>query len=60
MEEKKLPEDGAQIRFRRVDEEEWREGEFDQQNRLFIEIYSPELVTHNSSDIEEWIHRDIG
>ncbi|CAG5067733.1 hypothetical protein DYBT9623_00455 [Dyadobacter sp. CECT 9623] len=55
-----LPENGAQVKFRRGDEEEWREGEFDQENQLFIEIYSPEIVTHNSADIAEWVHLDIG
>jgi hypothetical protein len=58
--ENKLPENGDLIRFRRHDEEEWREGEFDEQNQMFIEIYAPELVTHNLEDIAEWILMDVG
>jgi hypothetical protein len=54
MDKHKLPANGSVIRFKRKDEDEWREGEFDEQNAMFIEIYSSELVTHNSTDIEKW------
>jgi hypothetical protein len=54
MDNQLLPENGALVRFRRIGEEEWIEGEFDQENRLFIEIYAPETVTHNSTDISDW------
>ena len=49
-----LPENGSLIRFKRFDEDEWKEGEYDEQNKMFIEIYSAETVTHNSTDITEW------
>ncbi|TDE11298.1 hypothetical protein [Dyadobacter psychrotolerans] len=54
MEKNRLPANGSVIRFMRTDENEWKEGEFDEQNQMFIEIYSTELVTHNSSDILKW------
>ena len=54
MDNNTLPENGSLVRFRRTGEEEWREGEFDAQNQLFIEIYAPEMITHNSTDILEW------
>lgn len=50
-----MPENGALVRFRRQDEDnEWKQGEFDEQNQMFIEIYSTELVTHNSNDVVQW------
>ena len=54
MDKHKLPANGSVIRFKRKDDDEWREGEFDEQNAVFIEIYSTELVTHNHTDIEKW------
>jgi len=54
MEKNRLPANGSVIRFMRNDENEWKEGEFDEQNLMFIEIYSTELITHNSSDIRKW------
>lgn len=55
MENNLMPENGALVRFRRNDDDnEWKQGEYDEQNRMFIEIYSSELVTHNSGDILEW------
>ncbi|KQS27680.1 hypothetical protein [Dyadobacter sp. Leaf189] len=57
--EMKWPENGTLVRFRRHDEEEWREGEFDEQNQMFVEIYAPELITHNTNDIAEWVQADF-
>lgn len=49
-----MPENGAAVRFRRIDEDEWKDGEYDAENHLFIETYATELVTHNSTDILDW------
>ena len=49
-----FPMNGSIVRFKREDDEEWREGEFDEQNQMFIEIYSSEMITHNFSDIVSW------
>lgn len=55
-----MPENGAVVRFRRNDDDnDWKEGEYDEQNRLFIEIYAAEPVTHNSTDILEWENMEI-
>lgn len=54
MKEKALPENGSQVRFMRYDEEEWRDGEYDAENKMFIEIYSTELTTHNWTDVRKW------
>jgi hypothetical protein len=54
MKQTDIPENGALVRFVRIDEEEWREGEFDAENKLYIEIYSLEPTTHNIEDIREW------
>ncbi len=51
-----IPENGALVRFVRIDEEEWREGEFDAENKLYIEIYALELTTHQVEDIREWAY----
>ncbi|WP_149240361.1 hypothetical protein [Dyadobacter sp. 32] len=51
----KMPENGDLVRFRRNDEDDdWKQGEYDEQNGMFIEVYSSELVTHNAADIKEW------
>ena len=49
-----MPENGAVVRFMRKDDPEWIQGEYDEQNQMFIEIYSAELVTHSSADILKW------
>lgn len=49
-----MPENGAVVRFMRKDDPEWIQGEYDEQNQMFIEIYSAELVTHNCTDILKW------
>jgi len=50
-----MPENGTIVRFKcNDDDSEWKQGEYDEQNRMFIEIYSPEIVTHSSSDILQW------
>jgi len=55
MENLKMPENGTIVRFKcNDDDSEWKQGEYDEQNRMFIEIYSPEIVTHSSSDILQW------
>jgi hypothetical protein len=54
MDAAQIPENGALVRFLRTDEEEWREGEYDGENKLFIEIYALEPSTHNTEDIREW------
>jgi hypothetical protein len=54
MKQADIPENGSLVRFIRTDEEEWREGEFDGENKLYIEIYALELRTHNIEDIREW------
>lgn len=54
-----MPEDGSQIRFMRYDDEEWRDGEYDAENKMFIEIYSTELTTHNWTDVQEWELLDV-
>ena len=54
MENETMPENGAVVRFMRKDDPEWIQGEYDEQNHMFIEIYSAELVTHNSADILKW------
>ncbi|WP_221392421.1 hypothetical protein [Dyadobacter sp. NIV53] len=54
MENNSMPENGAVVRFMRKDDQEWIQGEYDEQNGMFIEIYSSELVMHNSSDILKW------
>ncbi len=52
----KMPENGALVRFRRNDEDDdWKQGEYDEQNGIFIEVYSADLVTHNAADIQEWV-----
>jgi len=48
------PENGAVVKFKRIDEDQWRDGEFDLENKMFIEIYSAELTTHNLNDISAW------
>jgi len=48
------PDNGALVRFVRTDDDQWRDGEFDLENKMFIEIYSAELTTHNRNDIKEW------
>ena len=58
MEKGTLPENGAVVRFMREDDPEWKQGEYDEENKLFIEIYSTELVTHNSTDILKWEYQD--
>ncbi len=56
-----IPENGASVRFLRTDEEEWRDGEFDGENHLFIEVYALEPSTHNMEDIREWEYlQDMG
>ncbi|WP_159473800.1 hypothetical protein [Dyadobacter sp. 3J3] len=54
MTQSEIPENGALVRFLRTDEEDWRDGEFDAENHLFIEIYALELSTHAMEDIQEW------
>ncbi len=54
MDQNTLPGNGTLVRFRRIDDEEWRDGEYDAENKLFIEIYSTELITHNWTDIRFW------
>lgn len=54
MEDKTLPDNGSQVRFMRKDDDEWRDGEYDAENKMFIEIYSTELTTHNWTDISQW------
>lgn len=49
-----ISENGALVRFVRVDDDQWRDGEFDLENKLFIEIYAAELTTHNIGDINKW------
>lgn len=53
-----MPANGAEVKFMRKDENEWKQGEFDEENKMFIEIYSAELVTHNFVDILEWKYPD--
>ena len=53
-----LPTNGALIQFKRKDEDEWKQGEYDEVNKLFIEIYSAETVTHNVDDIEKWAYME--
>ena len=48
------PDNGALVKFNRIDDDQWRDGEFDLENQMFIEIYSAELTTHNRNDIKEW------
>ncbi len=60
MKKDQTPENGALVRFRRNDDDnEWKDGEYDEQNQMFIEIYSAEPVTHNRADILEWKYTDI-
>ncbi|ACT93307.1 hypothetical protein [Dyadobacter fermentans] len=59
MEGKTLPENGSQVRFMRIDDEEWRDGEYDAENKMFIEIYSAELTTHNWNDISKWAYSEV-
>lgn len=54
MEGKTLPTNGSLVRFKREDDDEWRDGEYDAENKMFIEIYSTELTTHNWTDIVRW------
>jgi len=54
MEKETLPENGMLVRFMRKDEEGWRDGEYDAENKMFIEIYSAELTTHSWTDIAKW------
>ena len=54
MEEKALPENGSPVRFMRHDDDEWRDGEYDAENKMFIEIYSAELTTHHWTDVQKW------
>jgi hypothetical protein len=54
MEKNTLPEHGSLVRFMRIDDEDWRDGEYDAENKMFIEIYSTELTTHNWTDIRKW------
>ncbi|MCE7043235.1 hypothetical protein [Dyadobacter sp. CY312] len=58
MEKHEMPENGAVVRFRRSDGAEWVDGEFDEENQLFIEIYSAEPITHHRQDIVEWEYLD--
>ena len=54
MTQSDIPENGASVRFLRIDEDEWKEGEYDGENHLFIETYALEPVTHNREDIRSW------
>ena len=54
-----MPENGRPVTFRRIDEEEWKEGEYDEENQLFIETYAAELSTHNHTDIAEWKYMEL-
>lgn len=54
MDQNTLPENGLLVRFKRVDEDEWRDGEYDAENKMFVEIYSTDLTTHNWIDIRIW------
>jgi hypothetical protein len=54
MQKNEKPTNGSLVKFIRTDENEWKEGEYDEQNQMFIEIYSSELVTHNFPDILKW------
>lgn len=49
-----MPENGSLVRFRRIDNEAWLEGEYDSELKMFVEIYAAEPVTHNSTDISAW------
>ena len=61
MNQGSLPTNGAFVQFKRKDEDEWKQAEYDEENRLFIEIYSAEIVTHNLDDIEKWEYlEDVG
>lgn len=53
-----MPENGSLVRFRRKDSEDWLEGEYDSEIKMFIEIYAAEPVTHSSSDILDWEYVD--
>lgn len=54
-----MPENGAAVRFIRTDDDEWRDGEYDAENKMFIEIYSTELTTHSWTDIRIWELLDV-
>jgi len=58
MQKTEIPENGASVKFIRHDDDQWRDGEFDRENQLFIEIYSTELTTHNITDVEKWEYID--
>ena len=61
MNQQPMPTNGALVQFKRFDEDEWKQGEYDEENRLFIEIYAAETITHNINDIEKWENlEDIG
>lgn len=49
-----MPENGSLVRFMRHDDDEWRDGEYDAENKMFIEIYSAELTTHHWTDVQKW------
>ncbi len=54
MTQSDIPENGALVKFLRIDEDVWREGEYDGENHLFIELYALEPSTHNLEDIQVW------
>jgi hypothetical protein len=58
MDKETLPENGALVRFMRIDDDEWKDGEYDAENKMFIEIYSTDLITHNWTDIRKWERLD--
>ncbi|MHA4739255.1 hypothetical protein [Dyadobacter sp. MSC1_007] len=58
MDKETLPENGALVRFMRIDDDEWKDGEYDAENKMFIEIYSTDLTTHNWTDIRKWARLD--
>lgn len=53
-----MPENGTLVRFMRIDDDEWKDGEYDAENKMFIEIYSTDLITHNWTDIRKWERLD--
>ena len=54
MDQITLPENGSPVRFKRFDDNSWRDGEYDAENKMFIEIYSTELTTHSWTDVRVW------
>lgn len=59
MDQNALPENGSAVRFMRLDDDVWRDGEYDGENKMFIEIYSTELTTHSWTDIKDWELLDV-